>query len=115
MTQSHTTNEVTYESNAIPPKKITRKIDTGMLSLSEVTTSITKLSQHVCVCTLYHDPAQTHLFQQLKTVKWTGLKQLKKGMHFPLFSTIVMVTAKQNGSSLLGGTATVVVPKHIRS
>lgn len=64
-------------------KKLTRKIDVGMLSLSEVTTSITKPSQCVCACILYHNPAQTRLFQQLKTVKWTGLKQLKKGMHFP--------------------------------
>lgn len=71
----------------------------GMLSLPGVTTSITKPSQCACACTLYQNPAQTHLFQQLKTVKCTGLKQLKQGMHFPLFSTIVIVTAKQNGGS----------------
>lgn len=42
MTQNHTTNEVTYEGNAAPTKKVSRKIDVGMLSLSEVTTSITE-------------------------------------------------------------------------
>lgn len=40
---------------------------------SEATTSITEpRGAGVCACALARNPAQPHLFQQLRRVKWTG-------------------------------------------
>lgn len=96
MNQSHTTNEVTYESNAVPSKKVTKKFYVGMLPPLEVTTFITEPSQCVCACTLIHTPAQTHLYQQFEIAKWPGLKQLSKGCTSPYYLLQgQLLTAKQ--------------------
>lgn len=82
-------------------KKISRATNVGMLSLWGSNLNYrAKRSWCVCACTLPRNPAQPHLFQQFKKVKWTGQEQQAKDAPSTLLCPIGIVTAKQTPSGV---------------